>query len=172
MAQATDKVAVVSDSNSTLFVVLASVASATAIASLFVAFVALRTAGRSNRDYRRIANADTDVVDVLLDRISGIDASIKTVEDLAHIIQATRDDVAHTLRHVSVVRYDAFRDLSGRLSYSAALLDDTGDGIIFTSLRYRNETQYLAKGVTAGQAEALSPEEEQAVKYALKGTDS
>ncbi|MEI6623940.1 MAG: DUF4446 family protein [Actinomycetes bacterium] len=153
-------------------IVVASLAAVVAVLSMVVAFMALRVARRSTREYRKIANADQDVVDALLDRISGIDASTKAVQDLAHLVQATRDDVAHTLRHVSVVRYDAFRDLSGRLSYSAALLDDTGDGIIFTSLRYRNETQYLAKGVAAGQVEGLSPEEEQAVTYALKGSET
>lgn len=150
--------------------IVAIAAVAVAVAAVVIAVLALRVARRANRDYRRIAGADQDVVDVLLDRISALDAATKTVDELAALVAATRDDVAHSLRHVAVVRYDAFRDLSGRLSYSAALLDDTGDGIVFTSLRYRNETQYLAKGISAGDAEGLSPEEEQAVKYALKGT--
>ena len=84
-------------------------------------------------------------------------------------MQATRDDVAHSLRHVAVVRYDAFRDLSGRLSFSVALLDDSGDGMIMTSLHGRSEAQFIAKGVTKGSDEGLSPEEQQAVEYALKG---
>lgn len=150
-------------------IVVAVIAAVVAVCSLVVAFLALRVARRARLDYRRIAKADTDVVDVLLDRISAIDASVKTVEELALLVQATRDDVAHSIRHVSVVRYDAFRDLSGRLSYSAALLDDSGDGIVFTSLRYRSENQYLAKGVEAGNVEGLSPEEAQAVQYALRG---
>lgn len=140
-----------------------------AVVAVFIAARAQRTARDAGRDYQRIAHADSDVVDVLLDRISGIDAATKTVEQLAELVQATRDDVAHSLRHVAVVRYDAFRDLSGRLSFSVALLDDSGDGMIMTSLHGRSEAQFIAKGVTKGSDEGLSPEEQQAVEYALKG---
>ncbi len=162
-------VTVVSDSTAPILYALTGVCVLVAVVAVFIAARAAKTAREAGRDYQRIANADSDVVDVLLARISGIDAATKTVEQLAELVQATRDDVAHSLRHVAVVRYDAFRDLSGRLSFSVALLDDTGDGMIMTSLRGRSETQLIAKGVTQGQPEGLSPEEQQAVEYALKG---
>lgn len=160
-----------SSAGSTALISVAIVAVVVAVVACVIAVKALRTARAASRDYRRIAQADTDVVDVLLDRISGIDAATKTVEELAVLVQATRDDVAHSLRHVAVVKYDAFRDLAGRLSFSAAVLDDVGDGVILTSLHGRSQTQFIAKGVTAGDAAGLSPEEKQAVGYALKGVD-
>lgn len=157
---------------SPVLVVIAVIALIVAIAALAIAIRGLQLSHRASRDYQRIANADSDVVDVLLDRISSIDMATKTVEELAELVQATRDDVAHTLRHVSVVRYDAFRDLSGRLSFSVALLDDTGDGMMLTSLRGRSETQFIAKGVKAGKDDGLSPEEKEAITYAMKGSKS
>ncbi len=67
------------------------------------------------------------------------------------------------------VRFDAFDDLSGRLSFSLALLDGRGDGLALTSLAGRNETRLYVKPINAGQAEAeLSPEERQAVDAALQ----
>jgi hypothetical protein len=70
---------------------------------------------------------------------------------------------------VSVVRYDAFADMGGRLSFSAALLDDAGDGIVLTSINGRTETRSYAKGVKGGASEhTLSPEEEQAIAFALR----
>lgn len=149
---------------------LAALALVVAVISVAVAARALKLAQRSSRDYQRIAVADSDVVDVLLDRISSIDMATKTVEELAELVQATRDDVAHTLRHVSVVRYDAFRDLAGRLSFSVALLNDAGDGMMLTSLRGRSETQFIAKAVMADDVESLTPEEREAVAYAMKGS--
>lgn len=165
------KVAAVSNTNSIALIGVAIVAVLVAVIAAVIAVKALRTARAASRDYRRIAQADVDVVDVLLDRISSVDAATKTVEELAVLVQATRDDVAHSLRHVAVVKYDAFRDLAGRLSFSAAVLDDVGDGVILTSLHGRSQTQFIAKGVTAGDAAGLSPEEKQAVEYALKGVD-
>ena len=86
-------------------------------------------------------------------------------DDLA----AARADLSDALRHVAVVRYDAFGDMGGRLSFSAALLDDAGDGIVLTSINGRSETRTYAKGVKAGDSDhSLSPEELQAISYASR----
>jgi hypothetical protein len=77
-----------------------------------------------------------------------------------------RSGLSTALRHVSVVRYDAFGDVSGRQSFSAAILDDNGDGLVITSLHSRAESRTLLKGIMAGAGEGLSPEEQEAVDYA------
>ncbi|MGB2738909.1 MAG: hypothetical protein WBC27_12810, partial [Candidatus Nanopelagicales bacterium] len=89
-----------SNTNSIALIGVAIVAVLVAVIAAVIAVKALRTARAASRDYRRIAQADVDVVDVLLDRISSVDAATKTVEELAVLVQATRDDVAHSLRHV------------------------------------------------------------------------
>jgi len=74
------------------------------------------------------------------------------------------------LRRVAVVRYDAFGDMGGRLSFSAALLDDAGDGLVLTSINGRTETRTYAKGIAAGRGEQkLSPEEQEAISAAMRG---
>jgi hypothetical protein len=75
------------------------------------------------------------------------------------------------LRRVAVVRYDAFGDMGGRLSFSAALLDEAGDGLVLTSINGRTETRTYAKGIAAGRGEQkLSPEEQEAISAAMRGT--
>ena len=92
------------------------------------------------------------------------------VDDLSALLSKTRMELSDAVRHVSVVRYDAFGDMGGRLSFSAALLDDGGDGLVLTSIHGRQETRSYMKGIKAGQSDApLSPEEQQAVAYAVKG---
>jgi hypothetical protein len=72
------------------------------------------------------------------------------------------------LTRVAVVRYDAFGDLAGALSFSAALLDDAGNGLVLSSINGRSETRTYAKGVTAGRSDApLSPEEQEAIAEAF-----
>jgi len=91
------------------------------------------------------------------------------VHELDKRLKATRADLAKALRHVSVVRYDAYGDLAGRYSFSAALLDDSGDGLIITSIHGRSENRLYLKGIAQGRPDIeLSPEEEQAV-VAAKG---
>ncbi|HVY10387.1 MAG TPA: DUF4446 family protein [Mycobacteriales bacterium] len=91
--------------------------------------------------------------------------------ELAHAkadLDVARSELADALRHVSVVRYDAFGDMGGRLSFTAALLDDAGDGLVITSINGRTESRAYAKGVKGGRSDqTLSPEETQAIALAL-----
>jgi hypothetical protein len=84
---------------------------------------------------------------------------------------ALRADLAQALRHVAVVRYDAFGDMGGHLSFSAAVVDDRGDGLVFSSIHARSESRTYAKGIVGGGSDAtLSPEEQQALAAARTGT--
>ncbi len=72
------------------------------------------------------------------------------------------------IQHVAVVRFDAFEDMGGRLSFSAALLDGRGDGVVITSINGRQDTRCYAKKVEDGHSiNNLSDEEEQAIRDAL-----
>ncbi|HEY3534322.1 MAG TPA: DUF4446 family protein, partial [Pedococcus sp.] len=79
-------------------------------------------------------------------------------------LAALRADLAQALRHVAVVRYDAFGDMGGRLSFSAAVVDDRGDGLVISAIHARGESRTYAKGVVGGGSDAtLTPEEQQAL---------
>ncbi len=83
-----------------------------------------------------------------------------------------RSEVAQALRHVAVLRYDAFGDMGGRLSFSAALVDDDGDGLVISSIHARGESRTYAKGVVGGTSDAtLTPEEQQALAAARTGKE-
>jgi len=76
--------------------------------------------------------------------------------------------LAGALQRVAVVRFDAFEDMGGKLSYSAAMLDENGDGVIFTSIYGRNENRTYAKAIQGGRSShVLSREEAEALKRAL-----
>ncbi len=82
-------------------------------------------------------------------------------------VAALRAENAQALRHVAVVRYDAFTDTGGQLSWSLALLDDSGGGVLVTSIQGRNESRTYAKNVAGWASESqLSPEEEDAISQA------
>jgi hypothetical protein len=82
-------------------------------------------------------------------------------------VAALRKEAGGALRHLAVVRYDAFEEMGGRLSWSLALLDDGGDGVVLTSIRGRNEARTYAKSVTSWRSDQeLSPEETEAITHA------
>jgi hypothetical protein len=79
-------------------------------------------------------------------------------------------EIEGSVRNVALLRYDAFEDVGGRLSFSCALLDDHGNGVVLTSINGRQETRVYAKQVTQGvSSHNLSLEEEEAIRRALGG---
>ncbi|HEX6516396.1 MAG TPA: DUF4446 family protein [Nocardioidaceae bacterium] len=138
-------------STSLITTVVAAAALVVGLLALAVAVSTSRSAsGRVRRTARRNAAAlPTDV------------------EGLRGEVQALRMEVADALRHLAVVRYDAFGDMGGHLSWSMALLDDGGNGVVLTSIHGRSEARTYAKNIAAWSCEQqLSPEEEEAIKFA------
>lgn len=78
------------------------------------------------------------------------------------------DVLAGAVQRVAVVRYDAFEDMGGKMSFSVALLDDNGDGVVLTSIYGRNENRVYAKALRRGSSShVLSREEAEAVRRAM-----
>jgi hypothetical protein len=72
-----------------------------------------------------------------------------------------------SVRHIALLRYDAFEDVGGRLSFSCAMLDDRGGGVVLTSINGRQETRVYAKPIADGRSSYnLSSEEEEAIRQA------
>ena len=68
----------------------------------------------------------------------------------------------------SLVRYDAYNEMSGRQSTSIALLDSSRSGVVLSSIHHRDQARLYAKQVSDGKGELrLSPEEEEALRLAL-----
>ncbi|GAA1562236.1 hypothetical protein GCM10009789_14280 [Kribbella sancticallisti] len=88
---------------------------------------------------------------------------------LSRELEEARGELRETLQHLAVVRYDAYGEMSGRLSWSMALLDDNGDGVVLTSINGRNDARSYAKEIKAFESDAkLSPEEEEAIENLRK----
>lgn len=155
--------------------VLVLVATGVSVLAFVLALVALLSQRRTRRDLT-ILQADGDAptfVAAVARKSEQVRALRAEVDDLAALLARTRTELSDALRHVSVVRYDAFGDMGGRLSFSAAMLDDGGDGLVLTAIHGRSETRSYIKGVKGGSSESsLSPEEQQAVAYAMRGVAS
>jgi hypothetical protein len=153
---------------------LVVVSLAVGVIGFLLALLALIALRRIRRDVTLLA-ADDDAdsfVSAVARKTEQVEALRVEVDDLSALLQRTRTELADAIRHVSVVRYDAFGDMGGRLSFSAAMLDDGGDGLVLTSIHGRSETRSYIKGVKGGQSDAsLSPEELQAISFALRGAN-
>ncbi|MXG88971.1 DUF4446 family protein [Nocardioides flavescens] len=96
-----------------------------------------------------------------------LDTVPEDVLGLRQEVAALRAEAAGALRHLGIVRYDAFSDVGGRLSWSVALLDDRGDGVVLTAIHGRSEARSYAKSIASWTCDQpLSPEEQDAVTSA------
>jgi hypothetical protein len=83
-----------------------------------------------------------------------------------------RQRVSSLVGTVGLTRYDAFGDAGGHLSYSAAFLDEAGDGVVLSTINGRSETRSYAKPVRGGRSDHnLSDEERAAIAMAMGATN-
>ncbi len=90
-------------------------------------------------------------------------------------LQAQSDSIFEQLRrhpHVwELVRYNAFEDTGGELSFSLAMVDDYGTGFVLSAIHGREESRTYAKKIEGGKSRhTLSSEEKEALKSALQKT--
>jgi hypothetical protein len=82
-----------------------------------------------------------------------------------------RQRVSNLVGTVGLTRYDAFPEVGGQLSWSAAFLDEAGDGVVLSTINGRSETRSYAKPVRGGRSEHnLSDEERAAIAMAMGAT--
>jgi hypothetical protein len=79
-------------------------------------------------------------------------------------------EIAKSCGPVGVLRYNAFPDAGSDLSYSIAVLNREGDGVVLTSIFGREESRTYAKPILAGASTYhLSEEEREAIRKAMDG---
>lgn len=68
-----------------------------------------------------------------------------------------------------LVKYDAFREMSGKLSYALALLDKNNNGFMVNSMYSREGCYSYVKEIIKGESYiTLSEEEQEALKMAIE----
>lgn len=137
--------------------------------ALFIAVWALLRLRALNRDLLLVRDGSDgqSLASTAAAQIRAVDALRNDVADVQQALAIAQRDINAALRHVSVVRYDAFGDMGGRLSFSAAMLDDNGDGVLLTAIHGHTESRMYIKTVTRRRADGrISPEELEAITTA------
>ncbi|MBI3647805.1 MAG: DUF4446 family protein [Actinobacteria bacterium] len=142
--------------------------SALGLAALALLFSVAGGAGRRGREPGGPIRLDDTLRGVLQGQANQIKRLEEAVRALNRIDKKQDAQIRGSIRNVALLRYDAFEDVGGRLSFSCALLDDDGSGVVLTSINGRQETRVYAKPITEGRSSHnLSVEEGEAVRQAL-----
>lgn len=158
--------------------ILAVAAAAVAVIALVLAIVLAVKMRRLRAAQRRVLGdaGDLDLIEHAARLEQGFVALRDWVEETAVGLEARtsaaegRIDGCVTYR--SVVRYDAYGEMSGQQSSSIALLDSHRSGVVLSSILHRENARVYVKQVVEGNsALELSPEEQEAVAAAVEGRE-
>ena len=97
-----------------------------------------------------------------IDRLMAADAK-KGVE-----IEEIKDNMQIAVQKVGIVKYDAFKEMGGKLSFALAMLDKNNTGFVINAMHSREGCYTYIKEVIKGEAFiALGDEEKKAVNMAI-----
>lgn len=83
-------------------------------------------------------------------------------------IRTLYKNMEHAFQKIGLVKYDAFQQMGGKLSFSLALLDENNNGFILNSVHSTEGCYTYTKEIKNGECEiSLGEEEQQALDMAI-----
>lgn len=112
----------------------------------------------------KAASLESDIVTIKEDN----EFLKRSTEQNRKDIRKIYHNLAFTFQKVGIVKYDAFKEMGGKLSFSLALLNDKNDGFILNSVHSSDGCYSYTKEITAGTcAIDLGEEEKEALQIAI-----
>ncbi len=105
---------------------------------------------------------------IFLSRINKLDEVEKIEKENRGDIDRLISNEIHSFQKYGLVKYNAFQDMGGRLSFALALLNDQDDGVVINAIHTREGCYTYVKEIIRGRSVLLlSEEEKEAVTVAL-----
>ena len=98
--------------------------------------------------------------DTVIKRLDQIDDLMESDKENKEAIQVVLDHLDATYQKVGLVKYDAFNEMGGKLSFSLALLNRKNDGFIINAMHSREGCYTYIKEIINGNSVILLSEEE------------
>jgi hypothetical protein len=161
------------DLNTTQGIVALAGAGLALIAFIWAAVLAFKLR-RLRSNQRAVLGADGERD--LVEQATGLEAAFVQLRDwveetsrgLERRMAGAEERIDGCVAHTSLVRYDAYNEMSGQQSSSVALLDAHRSGVIVSSIAHRDQARVYVKQVHEGRSELeLSPEELEAIETAM-----
>ena len=161
--------------SSTAAIVALAAAGAAALALIWLIVVSVKLRRLRAAQRRVLGAANTDLVGhaaTLQEAFVQLrDWVEETAGGLDERMRAAEHRIDGCVAYTSLVRYDAYDEMSGMQSSSVALLDSHRSGVVVSSILHRDQARVYVKPVRAGASEIeLSPEEQEAIETAVTGS--
>lgn len=105
---------------------------------------------------------------IMARRVEQMDGLIASDEKTQRKIQEVMDHLDYTYQKVGLVKYDAFNEMGGKLSFSLALLNRKNSGFIINAMHSREGCfTYIKEIVNGNSIIMLAEEEKEALDMAI-----
>ena len=155
------------------FYVKAGIVALILILFLVLLIMQIRLMGKFKKLYRTydrfMRGKDMESMEeTVLVQFERIEALEKSNEEKDRQIESIFENLQHVYQKTGLVKYDAFREMSGKLSYAVALLDKEDNGILVNSMYSREGCYSYVKTISGGKCSIeMSEEEQKALKIAV-----
>lgn len=113
-------------------------------------------------------NTAKNLENTLIKRLDQVDALIEANNANEKDIRTLFSNMKFAFQKAGLVKYDAFNELGGKLSFSLALLNETNDGYMFNTVHSREGCYIYMKEIIKGNSIImLTDEEKQALDIAM-----
>ena len=118
-------------------------------------------------------NDGATMEDAILDRFEEIDKLSDQGANHHEDIKLIKAHLSKTLTHYGVVKYDAFDDVGGKMSFALAMLDSDNSGFILDTIHSKDNCFVYLKEIVKGESYImLSSEEIEALKQAASDLEA
>ena len=155
------------------FYVKAGIVALILILFLILLIMQIRLMGKFKKLYRTydrfMRGKDMESMEeTVLAQFERIEALEKSNEEKDRQIESIFENLQHVYQKTGLVKYDAFRERSGKLSYALALLDKENNGVMINSMYSREGCYSYVKTIVGGKCSIeMSEEEQEALKIAV-----
>ena len=155
------------------FYVKAGIVALILILFLVLLIMQIRLMGKFKKLYRTydrfMRGKDMESMEeTVLAQFERIEALEKSNEEKDRQIESIFENLQHVYQKTGLVKYDAFREMSGKLSYALALLDKENNGVMINSMYSREGCYSYVKTIVGGKCSIeMSEEEQEALKIAV-----
>lgn len=126
---------------------------------LIISLIKIRKLNKKYGAFMKGANGK-DLESAVLTRFSEMDKMKTDIEFIFGKLNIACDMLLTAYQKMSIVKYDAFKEMGGKLSFSMALLDDKNSGCILTSVHTREGCYTYVKEIIKGESFVVLSEEE------------
>ena len=99
--------------------------------------------------------------EILVKRLNQIDSLVDANATNEKNIKTVVNNMKFTFQKVGLVKYDAFNEMGGKLSFSLALLNASNDGFVLNAVHSREGCYTYIKEIIDGNSIIVLAEEEQ-----------